>query len=133
MRLQPKTLERLCRKIRDLNIVVEEIGGKACIVAEKAQGGQKKPKSKSSNPTPPPGGLCYDDTQWLIIYLLRFIYKSFSYDELWSDPDSVDNERYIADYDEELSLKCANLMQYATTLEVRAAAKLLLTYPLNWQ
>lgn len=79
-------------------------------------------------------GVCYDDSQWLIIYLLRFLYRAFDFEHLWEAPEFKRDGHLVAvDFDESLSLRCANLVSHAATLEVRAAAKLILTYPINWQ
>jgi len=79
-------------------------------------------------------GVCYDDSQWLIIYLLRFLYRAFDFEHLWDDPEITNNGKSgPQDFEESLSLRCANLVSHASTLEVRAAAKLILTYPMNWQ
>jgi len=78
-------------------------------------------------------GVCYDDSQWLIIYLLRFLYRAFDFGHLWEAPEFNKEGNLVAvDFDESLSLRCANLVSHAATLEVRAAAKLILTYPINW-
>lgn len=93
------------------------------------------PSETDSGGRKAPPGVCYDDSQWLIIYLLRFLYRAFDFPELWNDPEFTrgDGGMVAVDFDESLSLRCANLVSHAPTLEVRAAAKLCLTYPLNWK